>query len=244
VLTTYLKQRVRPTLIIALAAFLFLFGRPVSTIGLGSLSIFVFVIAFLIVFRLYDDLQQAGNDIGKHDRCYTDPLAKKTLGLFLIAFVAALVGYAAMISKTFACLLLGFIAVNHVLYLGLVKYRTAAAFLPLLKYPFLFILLQYTGPAVATLDIALVFPAISLFIGFVAFESIDDEEFPVSLRYAYVLQFLSLLFILAVHVSTSGAFWFAVLFIISASWTFFRLWARAYMFFVCLLSFKLIVENL
>src|SRR5205823_8099991 len=129
---------------IALGILILLFSRPISKIDFGSVFCLVFVIAFIIVFRLYDDLLQARNDTGKPDRIYTDPGARKTLTFFLIGLLTVLLLFASFISFTFACLLIGFAAVNHLLYLSFINNRTAAGFLPLLKYPFIYLALQYS----------------------------------------------------------------------------------------------------
>src|ERR687893_2739039 len=90
VLATYIRQRIRPFLIIGLGIFIFFFSRPVSAFNVRSFVSFVLLIAFLFVFRLYDDLLQSRNDKGKPDRDYTEPAARKTLLYYLIAFLGVL----------------------------------------------------------------------------------------------------------------------------------------------------------
>src|SRR5918997_6015105 len=90
ILATYVQQRIRPFLIIGLGIFIFFFSRPVSAFNVRSFVPFVLLIAFLFVFRLYDDLLQFRNDKGKPDRTYTETAARKTLLYFLIAFLGVL----------------------------------------------------------------------------------------------------------------------------------------------------------
>src|SRR5829696_5005976 len=162
VLATYIRQRIRPFLMIGLGIFLYFFSRPVSVFNVRSLVSFVLLIAFLFVFRLYDDLLQSRNDKGKPDRNYTEPAARKILLYYLIAFLGTLLCIAIFISVYFAFLLVCFITINHLLYLLLINNKTASGLLPLLKYPFVYILLQLTDLSALVIGTQRVSLAISL----------------------------------------------------------------------------------
>src|SRR5918992_2982612 len=98
ILATYVRQRIRPFLIIGLGIFIFFFSRPVSVFNVRSFVSFVLLIAFLFVFRLYDDLLQSRNDEGKPGRSYTEAAARKTLLYYLMAFLGFLLCIAIIIS--------------------------------------------------------------------------------------------------------------------------------------------------
>ena len=242
VLRTYVRQRIHPGLILGLGILIFLFSRPISQVNAGSLVTFAFLILFIFVFRLYDDLLQAAYDSGKPDRDYTEPESRKTLFFYLIIFTGILFGIGFVISGFAAFLLLIFMATNHLLYVLLISNRTAAGFLPLLKYPFVFVLLQFMGPSEAKIGL-LVCSAFSLFLAFVAFESMDDETFPVAEKYSWILQALSLLMILAGKVNGISLAAFFLLLSSSAVWSFFRMKAYPYVYLLFFLAFKLIIDE-
>jgi hypothetical protein len=229
---------------IGLGIFIFFFSRPVSLIKVGSFVSFVLLIAFLFVFRLYDDLLQARNDKWKPDRNYTDMAARKTLSYYLIAFFGILLCVAAFISVYLACLLFFFITINHLLYLLLIDKKTASGLLPLLKYPFIYILLQFSDLSAPVIRTQLVFRAISLFLAFVAFESMEDETFPIPIKYSYVLQIVAFALICVGNVNGIGILSFFLLLSLSMVWTFFRMNAHPFMYLLCLLVFKLIIDEL
>ena len=243
-LATYFRQRIHPLVILGLGVLVFLYSRPVSKLSVASTFCFVFVIAFLLVFRLYDDILQVPNDIGKPDRSYTDSSSRKTLSIYLIVFLILLLIFACYLSWYLASVLFLFIAFNHVLYLLLVNNKTAAGFLPLVKYPFVYVVLQFSGLSGLSLNASFLFPAIALFVAFVAFESMDDRTFPVRAKYSSVLQISSFAIILLGNFSATATLAGTVLLSLSLISGF--LWTRAspYLYFLCFLLFKLSVDNL
>ncbi len=229
---------------IGLGIFIFFFSRPVSVFNVRSFASFVFLIAFLFVFRLYDDLLQSRNDKGKPDRNYTETAARKTLLYFLIAFLGILLCIAILISVYPAFLLFCFITINHLLYSLLINNKTASGLLPLLKYPFVYILLQFTDLSALVIGAQLVFLATSLFLAFVAFESMEDKTFPVPIKYSYVLQTLSFALIFVWKVNGISILSFSLLLSLSMVWTFFRMKAHPYMYLLCFLVFKIMIDEL
>lgn len=229
---------------IGLGVFIFLFSRPVSAFNVRSFVSFVLLIAFLFVFRLYDDLLQARNDEGKQHRNYTETSARKTLLYFLIAFLGILLCIAIFISVYLAFLLFCFIAINHLLYLLLINNKTVSGFLPLLKYPFVFFLLQFSDLSAPVIGAQLVFHAIALFFAFVAFESMEDKIFPVPIKYSYVLQILSFALIFVWKVNGISILTFSLLLSLSIIWTFFRMKAHPYMYLSCFLVFEIMINEL
>ncbi len=244
ILATYIQQRIRPFLLIGLGIFVFFFSRPVSVFNVRSLVSFVLLIAFLFVFRLYDDLLQARNDKGKPDRDYTEPAARKTLLYFLIAFLGILLCIAIFISVYSAFLLFCFITINHLLYLLLINNKTASGLLPLLKYPFVYILLQFSDLSAPVIGAQHAFFAISLFFAFVAFESMEDKTFPIKIKYSYVLQVLSFALIFVWKVNGFSILSFTLLLSLSMVWTVFRMKAHPYMYLLCFLISKIVIDEL
>jgi hypothetical protein len=170
--------------------------------------------------------------------------ARKTLSYYLIAFFGILLCVAAFISVYLACLLFFFITINHLLYLLLIDKKTASGLLPLLKYPFIYILLQFSDLSAPVIRTQLVFRAISLFLAFVAFESMEDETFPIPIKYSYVLQIVAFALICVGNVNGIGILSFFLLLSLSMVWTFFRMNAHPFMYLLCLLVFKLIIDEL
>lgn len=244
VLTTYLRQRIQPLWLIALGIFIFLFSRPTPEFKVGSFISFVLLIVFLLVFRLYDDLLQANNDQGKPNRSYTDPVVRKTLFYYLICFFCLLLGIAFYISNYLASFLFCFITINHLLYLLFITNKTAAGLLPLLKYPFVFILLQFSDFSALTIGQHLVFPALSLFLSFVAFESMEDKTFPIRIKYSYFLQVFSFILILAGKVNGLSFLTFFLLLSLSLVWNFLKMKTYPYLYLLCFLVFRIIIDQL
>ena len=143
-----------------------------------------------------------------------------------------------------AFLLFCFITINHLLYLLLINNKTASGFLPLLKYPFVYILLQFSDLSAPVIGAQLVFLAVSLFFAFVAFESMEDKTFPVPIKYSYVLQILSFALIFVWQVNGISVLSFSLLLSLSMVWTFFRMKAHPYMYLLCFLVFKIMIDEL
>ena len=244
ILATYIRQRIRPFLIIGLGIFILFFSRPVSVFNVRSFASFAFLIAFLFVFRLSDDLLQSRNDEGKPDRNYTETAARKTLLYFLIAFLGVLLCITIFISAYPAFLLFCFITINHLLYLLLINNKAASGFLPLLKYPFVYILLQFSDLSALVIEAQHVGLAVSLFFAFVAFESMEDRTFPVPIKYSYVLQVLSFALIFVWKVNGISTLSFSLLLSSSMVWTFFRMKAHPYMYLLCFFVFKIMIDEL
>jgi hypothetical protein len=126
----------------------------------------------------------------------------------------------------------------------LIDNKTASGLLPLLKYPFVYILLQFSDLSAPVIGAQLVFRSISLFFAFVAFESMEDETFPVPIKYSYVLQIVAFALIFVGKVNGIGVLSFSLLLSLSMVWTFFRMKAHPYMYLWCFLVFKIIIDEL
>ncbi len=243
-LTTYLRQRFQPPRLIILAIFIFLFSRPAPEFKTGSFISFVLLMGFLLVFRLYDDLMQADNDRGKPDRNYTDPAERKTLFYYLICFFCLLSGIAFYVSNYLALLFFCFITVNHLLYILCITNKIGAGLLPLLKYPFVFFLLQFSDFSTLTIGEHIVLPALSLFLAFVAFESMEDKTFPIPSKYSCFWQVFSFILILAGKLNGLSILTFFLLLSLSLVWHFFKIKAYPYQFLLCFLVFRMLIDQL
>jgi hypothetical protein len=229
---------------IGLGIFIFLFSRPASVFNVRSLVSFVLLLAFLLAFRLYDDLLQARNDRGKPERSYTETAARKILIYVLIVSLGILLGIAVFISVDLAFVLFCFITFNHLLYLLLINHKTAPALLPLLKYPFVYILLQFGARSAQLSGAQPVFLATALFLAFVAFESMEDRTFPVPIRYSYTLQFLSFALIVAWKGNGISILFCLLLLSFSMVWTRFRMTAYPYTYLFCFLVLRIVTDKL
>jgi hypothetical protein len=241
-LVTYCRQRIGPAFF-GLAVFLILFSqspfRPAAQIVIS----FAFVLGFLFVFRLYDDLSQTPYDIGKPERSYTDPSAGKALAACLIVFFPALAGFAYLLSPRAAMVLVLFIAVNHLVYRNFIGRKTLSGFLPMLKYPVLHWLLRFAESSSSNGAGADFLTAAGLFAAFVAFESLDDESFAFPGKYAGIMQAIAFALILFGSFSLTAALIGGLLLSLSLVGKF--VWSRGsrYIFLVCLLAFRFIVQH-
>jgi len=86
--------------------------------------------------------------------------------------------------------------------------------------------------------------ATSLFLAFVAFESMEDKTFPVPIKYSYVLQILSFALIFVWEVNGISILSFSLLLSLSMVWTFFRMKAHPYVYLLCFLVFKIMIDEL
>lgn len=174
---TYLKERFNIFVWGALAFFLLMFSKNIISLSNTDVFTYLFLLFFLLITRLYDDLLNANADKGKPNRSYTDEKQSKTLTFFLIGisalFISALFFYDANLAKWALIFLIG----NHLLYLVLYKIWKLKHFLPLLKYPLIFIALNGQFNLVA----------ISLFLAFMVYEIMDDATFPIAKPYACIL---------------------------------------------------------
>ena len=218
-----------------------LYSQPPVRLSAQAAISLAFVLVFLIVFRLYDDLLQAPSDLGKPERSYTEPETGRTLTVCLFVLFAALLGFAYFLSPLAALVLFFFIGANHLLYRLFVRREAIAGFLPLLKYPVLYGLLQMAGPSAPGGNGAVLLFSAALFPAFVAFESLDDETFVVPRKYAGALQALAFAMVLSGGLTRTAAMAGTVLVLLSLGWLFLRMRGSQYLFFVCLLILRLAV---
>lgn len=141
-LSTYIKQRLNISLWSLLAVMLIALSLKDFSISLVQFYSLPFVILFLFIMRLFDDLASAEIDKGKENRSYTTMTTKKELQKYLVTAQLILLSTLAIFDIKRAMYLLSFFILNHFLYYVLFDISKFRYFLPLLKYPFIIFLLS------------------------------------------------------------------------------------------------------
>ena len=151
-------------LVIAYALICFSAGD--LALSITSLVQTIFVFAFLVIIRLYDDLFSAKVDAGLPDRSYTDPEIHKELSKVLVVCIVLIAAIVAFLSEGLGLYLLIFWVVNTILYATCFKYNSIQLLLPLLKYPFVVLVLSQTFS----------WAQLGLILAFVLYEQLDNNK--------------------------------------------------------------------
>lgn len=200
----YIKQRFHPLLFTVLAIFLLLYSKANLNFNVSDFYHFCFLIGFIFIMRLYDDLQSAVIDRNKPDRIYTDETIRKELSnrwiLLTVVFLISL----AFFNYILAAECFVFLVVNHIFYQLFFKNINVRPYLSLLKYPLI----------VAALSNHFDLNSIAILFAFIAFESSEDPEFP----HAKFVRFTSsiLAFILLLPINNHKYSWPFILLFITA----------------------------
>ncbi len=199
---TYLKERFNIAVFAALTLFLLFFSKSEFRFDGSDLLHYFFLLFFLLITRLYDDLLNAAADKDKPNRSYTEEKNTNTLTYFLLGLSAIFLLLLFFYDPHLANFALIFLVGNHLLYLLLYKTWNFKQFLPLLKYPMIFLALQghFSGAA------------ISLFLAFIVYEIMDDPEFPLSKTIAYLFT-LAAFFLLLTKINFNNDALFILLFL-------------------------------
>ncbi len=174
---TYLHQRFNLWLFSTLTCYLLIFSKSNFHFDFNDIHHFFLLLFFLLVMRLYDDLKNTNNDKEKPDRIYTNITRAKELSIRLYVLVTLLLAWLAYYNFLLALYTLVFFLFNHLLYYLLFNKHTFKHYLPLLKYPLIFIALSNHVNITA----------VALFLAFLVFEIIEDKEFPITKSYAWLL---------------------------------------------------------
>lgn len=167
-LATYIKQRVNIKLWSIVALMLIVLSLKDFSVSYFELYSFPFVLFFLLILRLFDDLASAKTDKGKENRAYTNQATKNELEpILILAQLILLIAISSFDVKRALFLLLFFVAI-HLLYLTLYNIAKFRYFLPLLKYPFVVYLLNFDHS----------FHILVVYIAFIVFEMLEDHLFP------------------------------------------------------------------
>ena len=167
-LLIYIKQRFHPLRFTALGVFLLLFSKANLRFDNTDLYHFCFLIVFLFIMRLYDDLQSAIIDRNKPHRIYTNETVKKGLSNYLILLAVFFLITLEFYDYKLAIKCLIFFIANHFLYLLFFNNINVRPYLSLLKYPLI----------VAALSNHFDLCTGAILFAFIAFESNDDPTFP------------------------------------------------------------------
>jgi hypothetical protein len=157
-----------------------------------------FVLFFLFIMRLFDDLASAKIDSEKVNRDYTNKATKKELQIILIISQIVLISIVAFFDTKIAVNLFFFLFGNNILYYLLFNVSKFRYFLPLLKYPFIIYILNLESS----------FNLIAVYGAFVVFEMLEDPLFPNYLLTNYksaipdkkIIPYLFLLFFLLTQI--------------------------------------------
>ena len=167
-LSTYIRQRFNISLWFLVALMLIAISLKDFTISLVHVYSIPFVLFFLFIMRLFDDLASAKIDSDKARRDYTNEVIKKELQIILIISQIVLILFLAFFDTETARNLFIFLVVNSILYYLLFNVSKFRYFLPLLKYPFI----------IYILNLEPTFNLIAVYGAFVIFEMLEDPLFP------------------------------------------------------------------
>lgn len=167
-LSTYIRQRFNISLWFLVALMLIVISLKDFTISLVHVYSIPFVLFFLFIMRLFDDLASAKIDSDKARRDYTNEVIKKELQIILIISQIVLILFLAFFDTERARNLFIFLVVNSILYYLLFNVSKFRYFLPLLKYPFI----------IYILNLEPTFNLIAVYGAFVIFEMLEDPLFP------------------------------------------------------------------
>ena len=167
-LSTYIRQRFNISLWFLVALMLIAISLKDFTISLVHVYSIPFVLFFLFIMRLFDDLASAKIDSDKARRDYTNEVIKKELQIILIISQIVLILFLAFFDTERARNLFIFLVVNSILYYLLFNVSKFRYFLPLLKYPFI----------IYILNLEPTFNLIAVYSAFVIFEMLEDPLFP------------------------------------------------------------------
>lgn len=197
-LSTYIKQRFSISLWCLVAIMLIAISLKDFSISLVHVYSIPFVLFFLFIMRLFDDLASAKIDSEKVNRDYTNEVTKKELQIILIFSDIVLISILAFFDTERAVNLFLFLVVNTILYYLLFNVSKFRYFLPLLKYPFIIYILNLEPS----------FNIIAVYSAFVIFEMLEDPLFPNYLLTNYraaipdkkIIPYLFLLFFLLTQI--------------------------------------------
>jgi len=197
-LSTYIRQRFNISLWCLVAIMLIVISLNDFSISLVHVYCIPFVLFFLFIMRLFDDLASAKIDSGKVNRDYTNEVTKKELQIILIISQIVLISILAFFDTERAVNLFLFWVVNTILYYFLFNVSKFRYFLPLLKYPLIIYILNLEQS----------FNLIAVYGAFVIFEMLEDPLFPSYLLTNYkaaipdkkIIPYLFLLFFLLTQI--------------------------------------------
>jgi hypothetical protein len=152
----------------------------------------------LFTLRMFDDLKNRVSDQGKSNRNYTDVSTAENLKKvnLLLYLLTPLIIY--FIHPYIAFYTAIFLACNIILYQIFSHYKSAMLILPLIKYPFICMMLAFLNRNESNSEI--IFTSVSLLPVFIIFESFDDDKFRLSVMTSSLL-FLSVHILLLIQAS-------------------------------------------
>jgi hypothetical protein len=241
----YLKQRFNLLQFALLAIYLILFSTPVfkENSDFSMLIVkFIFLLAALFIFRLFDDLMHSEIDAEKPDRIYTQPNESKELKQFLLISSLLFLTALFIVSIQAALLLFSVMIFNVFLYVFLFKNAAVRPYLPLIKYPFLIILLAETQ--IYTFDLQLLLISLTVGVSFVVYEILEDESFPIQRKLVWVFIVLCFGLLFLTKINQLSLIICVSFFVLSLFFSRFKVPQIPYLFLLLLLLNHLIIQNI
>ena len=205
---TYLKQRFGLKIFAGLSVFLFLFAKGNFLFAYQDFQGLLLLLPLLLIFRLFDDLQSSEKDRNKSTgRIYTDLKAHEELKWFLLILTCTFLTAVIIVKPEVGLAILMFLGMNIFLYSILLNRWLFSYFLPLLKYPFICIMLMMVHQNFLQEEFEwnhLLF-ALSLLPAFILFEALEDSQFTLSSPLKFILLlfcFLPVLFSLEAKIES------------------------------------------
>ena len=189
----YLKQRFGLKIFAGLGIFLFVFAKGNVDFTYGDFPALFILLPLLLIFRLFDDLQNREADRGKMRRIYTEPKPFRLLGWFLLLFTGSFLVAVLFFRQELSLVVLLFFLFNLLIYKMLFRRGRFRYLLPMLKYPFICLLLMFmpVNQMPAGEIYPLLLPAFSLLPAFLLFETLEDRSFPLPSSATHILFVLS-----------------------------------------------------
>jgi hypothetical protein len=207
-LSTYIRQRFSPLLFGALVLFLFGFAKGTLKPERSDYFLFPLILALLFQFRLFDDLQNREFDQNKPNRSYTEAIHFSRLKQFLTGFSIALFAVLFLADPIAGAVVTGFFLLNILLYKFLLHQWKFRHILPLLKYPFICLLLVFFFRFGQPVSHKLVAVELALFPAFILYETLTDPTFPLP-KFTKALLFAAIFlpFFPAFSLNQAGLVW-------------------------------------
>ena len=240
-ISTYSKERLNSAQLIGSAVFLMVLSFTSKQVDIAHVPLFGFLLPILVLLRLYDDLMQKEYDAAKPNRAYLRPeyyqkLVKVLVGSSLIFLVVF-----SLYDPMYSAVILGFVVVNHLLYVLLLRWPIGAWILPLFKYPMLYVCAQCAFWDAMGEDFnlnLLLLSSLSIFLAFIAFDLMDENK--VSIYWPLCIQALSFGALVFSAMCTMAGFWLCLaLFLYAVVYALLKFPAQQYLFLLLLIILKI-----
>jgi len=237
----YGKQRLNGAQLIGSAVFLMILSFTSKQLDIAHAVLFSFLFPVLVLLRLYDDLMQKEYDAAKPNRTYLKPEYYQKLVKALVVSTLIFLAIFSLYEPVYAAVLGGFVVVNHLVYMLLLRWPLGAWILPLFKYPMLYVCVQCALWDAMGEDIhlnLLLLSSLSIFFAFIAFDLMDENK--VSIFWPLGIQALSFGALAFSAMCTMADFWLCLaLFLYAVVYALLKFPAQQYLFLLLLIILKI-----